>query len=117
MENILIATLGESPSVITATHQLLTERARVPLKRVVVLFPTEELIRSVYHTLITDAALSARVEEETSVTALRPTAVNRATRNDRLFLRAYADGEPEARFTLFRVPVLPARKENSSWLS
>lgn len=68
-------------------------------------------LRFVYHTLITDAALSARVERETSVEALRPTAVNKMTRNDRLFLRAYAGAEPEGRFTLFRVPVLPARGE------
>lgn len=64
----------------------------------------------VYHTLVTDEALSEEIDEQTTVKALRKTGVSQRERNDRLFLRAYqSEGpNPYARFVLFRVPVFSA---------
>jgi CRISPR-associated Csx14 family protein len=63
-------------------------------------------IHFVYHTLITDKAVNDKVAEETSITELRD---DPKVRNDRLFLRAYESDGPYTPFTLFKVPVLPAR--------
>jgi CRISPR-associated Csx14 family protein len=44
MENILIASLGESPVVVTAMYDLLTEREKFRINKIVVLHPEGELI-------------------------------------------------------------------------
>jgi CRISPR-associated Csx14 family protein len=64
----------------------------------------------VYHTLIKDEKLSEKILDETEAEALAPTVIDKKTRNDRLFLRAYAKNEAEldANFTVFRVPILSA---------
>ena len=70
-------------------------------------------IHYLYHTLISDPnpdrRLLAKIEDETTVDALRPTMVSREQRNDRLFLRAYEGDGPYTKFVLFKVPVLPTR--------
>ncbi len=66
-------------------------------------------IHYVYHTLITDRQLSEKVERETDLNALSGTRINKQTRNDRLFLRAYEGNGPYTKFVLFKVPVLPAK--------
>ena len=45
MQHILIASLGESPVVITAMYDLLTEQEKLPISKVIVLHPQEETIR------------------------------------------------------------------------
>jgi len=44
MEHILIASLGESPVVITAMYDLLTKQEQLPISRVIVLHSQEDLI-------------------------------------------------------------------------
>jgi len=70
-------------------------------------------IHYLYHTLISDPdpekRLLAKIEDETTVDALRPTMVSKEQRNDRLFLRAYEGNGPYTKFVLFKVPVLPAK--------
>jgi CRISPR-associated Csx14 family protein len=44
MENMLIASLGESPIVVTAMYRLLAEQKSLEIKKVVVLYPTGGLI-------------------------------------------------------------------------
>lgn len=63
-------------------------------------------IRYVYHTLIKDPKLSEDIEDETTVSALRPAKVSKQERNDRLFLRAYHSQQDQ--FVLFKVPVVPS---------
>src|SRR5947209_3295622 len=54
MANILIASLGESPIVVTAMYDLLTEREKYELDKVVVLRPQGDDVRLGYD-LIEDA--------------------------------------------------------------
>ncbi len=65
-------------------------------------------IPRLFHTLIGGDDLEQAILKETSVEALRRPGLDRKTRNDRLFLRAYAKNDKELaeRFTLFEVPVL-----------
>ena len=58
-------------------------------------------IDAVYHTLITNACLEKRVEEETTLETLQR--LNREELVNRLFLDVY----DESKFELFRVPVIP----------
>ncbi len=44
MEHFLIATLGESPVVITAMYDLLTKQENLPITKVLLLHPQEDLI-------------------------------------------------------------------------
>lgn len=62
----------------------------------------------VYHTLITNENKSEEIEEKTTIAVLA--ALNKKSRNDRLFLHDYkVEGyNPYANFTLFRVPVFIA---------
>jgi CRISPR-associated Csx14 family protein len=62
----------------------------------------------VYHTLIKDERLSEIILDQTEAKVLKPTVIDKKTRNDRLFLRAYAKDEAEldAIFTVFKVPIL-----------
>ena len=58
-------------------------------------------IDAVYHTLITDADLEKKIDEETTVTALEK--LKREQQVKRLFLESY----DQSKFDLFRVPVIP----------
>jgi hypothetical protein len=62
----------------------------------------------VYHTLITDEALSEEIDEETTAEALNALRLSRKERNDRLFLRAYEGNGAYTKFVLFKVPVFSA---------
>lgn len=62
-----------------------------------------------YHTLISNDALEKRIMKETTVRELNRPGLDKQLRNDRLFLRAYANDNKEKlakKFTLFTVPVL-----------
>src|SRR5205085_10229758 len=71
----------------------------------------------VYHTLITDEQLSQKIDEQTTVTALKKTGLSREERNDRLFLRAYETNEPYTKFVLFRVPVISVADDRPTSVS
>src|SRR5579885_2290146 len=62
MPNILLATLGESPIVVTAMYQLLTEQEQKHIDKVIVLCPQGELVQYGYE-LIEDV-LKDRCEIE-----------------------------------------------------
>jgi CRISPR-associated Csx14 family protein len=69
----------------------------------------QQEIHRVTHTLITDETVSTLVSRETTIAELqRLGRINKKRRNDRLFLRAYADYKDA--FTLFHIPVVPAQK-------
>ena len=62
----------------------------------------------VYHTLVTNEALSEKIDEETTVKALKKSGISEQERLNRLFLRAYNSEDPNnpyANFVLFRVPI------------
>src|SRR5579884_4198940 len=48
MANILLATLGESPAVVTEMYQLLTQKASKPIDKVFVLCPKDALVQDGY---------------------------------------------------------------------
>src|SRR5437764_4476084 len=55
MENVLIATLGESPIVVTAMYDLLKKEKGLVIDRVVVLYPEQEVLISTAFDLIREA--------------------------------------------------------------
>jgi CRISPR-associated Csx14 family protein len=70
-------------------------------------------IQYLYHTLINNEELEKRVEaKKTGATIEVLNGEDRDVRRERMFLRAY--GGPEAGFVLFKVPVIPTERVESS---
>ncbi len=55
MENVLIATLGESPIVVTAMYDLLKKEKGLVIDKIVVLYPEKEALISTAFDLIQEA--------------------------------------------------------------